>query len=256
MCETLERGGCRHCKDRALADAAAETARVAATAAAEKVAGEKAAVVKAAAEKAALHKAVSAEKAALHKAVSAEIAAAAEKQARRDTASQLDTWLREMCEIVDTQERTAILDLFVDPRYMVDSTPILFALEEEDMDAILASLSLGRRRLVKRAWLELRPPRRGGSRHTCARVRGAKTGSGLRGKIPSFTWGEAGLCIKDCAQSSEDAEEHGEGIACGEGAACSSRFGESCASAERVAGGELAPSSPVFLCARSNPCAT
>ena len=36
----------------------------------------------------------------------------------------------------------------------MNSTPKLFALDEEDLNTILASLSLGTRKLVKAAWLE------------------------------------------------------------------------------------------------------
>ena len=40
----------------------------------------------------------------------------------------------------------------------MNCTPKLFALDVEDMDTILACLPLGTRKLVKRAWLELRLP--------------------------------------------------------------------------------------------------
>ena len=68
-------------------------------AAAEKAAAEKAAAERAAAEKAAADK-----------------ASAAERQGRRDKASNLDAWLREYCEI-DDEELPEVLDAFVDPRY-------------------------------------------------------------------------------------------------------------------------------------------
>jgi hypothetical protein len=40
----------------------------------------------------------------------------------------------------------------------VTSRAKLFVLEEEDLDTILASLSLGTRRLIKRTWQAERPP--------------------------------------------------------------------------------------------------
>jgi hypothetical protein len=43
-------------------------------------------------------------------------------------------------------------------RYKVTSTAKLFVLHEEDIDTIMASLSLGTRRLIKRAWEVERPP--------------------------------------------------------------------------------------------------
>ena len=42
---------------------------------------------------------------------------AAEKAVRRAKASNLEAWLRDMCEIDDDEERMEILDAFVDPRY-------------------------------------------------------------------------------------------------------------------------------------------
>jgi hypothetical protein len=41
---------------------------------------------------------------------------AAEKKARREQASNLEAWLRDMCEI-DDDELPEVLDAFVDPRY-------------------------------------------------------------------------------------------------------------------------------------------
>jgi hypothetical protein len=40
----------------------------------------------------------------------------------------------------------------------VNTTAKLFALDAEDLDTILASLSLGTRKLIKRAWKVDRPP--------------------------------------------------------------------------------------------------
>ena len=79
---------------------------------------------------------------------------AAEKLGRRAIAKNLDEFLRDMCEIHD-EERKDVVDAFMDPRYMVNSTPKFFALDEKDLDTILASLSLGTRRLIKSAWLEM-----------------------------------------------------------------------------------------------------
>jgi len=79
---------------------------------------------------------------------------AAEKLGRREVATNLDGFLRDMCEIHD-QERRDVVDAFMDPRYMVSSTPKFFALGEKDLDTIVASLSLGTRRLIKSAWLEM-----------------------------------------------------------------------------------------------------
>ena len=84
-------------------------------------------------------------------------ASAAVKQGRRDKATNLDAWLRDFCGIDEEEERTEIVDAFMDPRCRVNSTPKLFALEEKDLDTIMASLSLGTLRLVKSAWLEERP---------------------------------------------------------------------------------------------------
>ena len=133
-------------------------------------AGATAAVAKAAAQKPAAEKAATDQDrtaefdAAVAKAVAkaqaeksaAETASAAEKQERRDEAEQLDECLREMCGLVNAKERIEVLDAFVDPRYRVDCTPKLFSLNAEDIDTILAPLSLGTRRLVKNAWNELR----------------------------------------------------------------------------------------------------
>jgi len=80
---------------------------------------------------------------------------AAEKQVRREKASNLEAWLRDMCEI-DDDELPEVLDAFVDPRYRVTSTPRLFSLDAEDLDTILAPLSLGTRKLIKNAWNEMR----------------------------------------------------------------------------------------------------
>jgi len=46
----------------------------------------------------------------------------------------------------------------VDPRYEVNSTAKLFALDEEDLDTILAAMSLGTRKLIKKVWQVDRPP--------------------------------------------------------------------------------------------------
>jgi len=82
---------------------------------------------------------------------------AAEKPVRRAKASNLEAWLRDMCEIDDAEERMEVLDAFVDPRYTVTSTPKLFSLEEKDIDTILAPLSLGTLRLIKNEmWNEMR----------------------------------------------------------------------------------------------------
>ena len=43
--------------------------------------------------------------------------AAAEAAVRRAKASNLEAWLRDMCEIDDDEERMEVLDAFVDPRY-------------------------------------------------------------------------------------------------------------------------------------------
>ena len=43
--------------------------------------------------------------------------AAAEAAVRRAKASNLEAWLRDMCEIDDDEERMEVLDVFVDPRY-------------------------------------------------------------------------------------------------------------------------------------------
>ena len=83
-------------------------------------------------------------------------ASAAEKQERREEAELLDEWLREMCGLFNAKDRTEVLDAFMDPRYRVDCPPKLFSLDAEDIDTILASLSLGTRKLVKNAWNELR----------------------------------------------------------------------------------------------------
>ena len=82
--------------------------------------------------------------------------AAAEAAVRRAKASNLEAWLRDMCEIDDDEERMEVLDAFVDPRYKVTSTPKLFSLDAEDIDTILAPLSLGTRKLIKNACNELR----------------------------------------------------------------------------------------------------
>ena len=44
---------------------------------------------------------------------------------RREKAAQLDEWLVDMCGIDDVQERTEVLDAFVDPRYAFTSQNIL-----------------------------------------------------------------------------------------------------------------------------------
>ena len=44
-------------------------------------------------------------------------AAAAEKKERREKASNLDGWLLDFCGIDDEEERTEVLDTFVEPRY-------------------------------------------------------------------------------------------------------------------------------------------
>jgi len=76
---------------------------------------------------------------------------------RREKAGKIHAWLLETCEIDDDEELTEILDVFVDPLYGVNSLARLFALEETDMDTILAPLSLSTRRLIHRAWLKERP---------------------------------------------------------------------------------------------------
>jgi hypothetical protein len=76
---------------------------------------------------------------------------------RREKAAKIHAWLRETCEIDDEEELTEILDVFVDPLYGVNSMARLFALEETDIDTILAPLSLSTRRLIHRAWLKERP---------------------------------------------------------------------------------------------------
>ena len=43
--------------------------------------------------------------------------AAADKQGRRDKATLLDAWLRDCCGIDEEEERTEVLDAFLDPRY-------------------------------------------------------------------------------------------------------------------------------------------
>ena len=166
-----DKDGCRHCKARAgwkdpaakaaedkahaadiaaaVAKALAEAPAMVAMAAAEKAAAEKTAAEEAAAVK------VEAEIAARNQAA-AKAASAAAKQMRRDKASNLEAWLCDMCEIDDDEEMMEVLDAFVDPRYRVTSTPKLFSLNAEDMDTILAPLSLGTRKLIKNAWNEMR----------------------------------------------------------------------------------------------------
>ena len=85
----------------------------------------------------------------------AEKDSAAEKKVRRENASNLEEWLRDMC-LIDDDELPEVLDAFVDPRYRVTSTPRLFSLDEEDIDTILAPLWLGTRKLIKNAWNEMR----------------------------------------------------------------------------------------------------
>ena len=45
----------------------------------------------------------------------------------------------------------------MDPRYKVNTTAKLFALDEQHIDTILESLSLGTRMLVKKSWQDERP---------------------------------------------------------------------------------------------------
>ena len=144
-----DQDGCRHCKVRAgwkdpAAKAAEDKARAAEIAAA---------VAKALAEAPSMVAMAAAEKA---DKAAAEKASAASKQVRRDKASNLEAWLLDMCEIDDDEERMEVLDAFVDPQYRVTSTPKLFSLDAEDMDTILAPLSLGTRKLIKNAWNEMR----------------------------------------------------------------------------------------------------
>ena len=86
-------------------------------------------------------------------------AAKAAADERRGEAAPIRAWLRETCEIDDEKELTAILDLFVDPRYGAKSLKRLFALEETDIDTILrqATVSVTTLRLVKKTWCEQRP---------------------------------------------------------------------------------------------------
>jgi len=86
----------------------------------------------------------------LREAVAAEKAAAA-------MATKLHTWLRDSCKIDNSKERDQILDAFVHPRHKVSSMERLVLLEESDLDTILASLPIGTRRLIKRAWATERP---------------------------------------------------------------------------------------------------
>ncbi|KAJ1479384.1 hypothetical protein T484DRAFT_1749164 [Baffinella frigidus] len=81
---------------------------------------------------------------------------AAVLQGRVLQATRLDEWLRDACDLDDVAERTEIVGLFMDPRYVVDSPAKLFALNARDIDTILAPIALGARRLVTRTsstWL-------------------------------------------------------------------------------------------------------
>ena len=42
---------------------------------------------------------------------------ATDTQGRRDKATLLDAWLRDCCGIDEEEERTEVLDAFLDPRY-------------------------------------------------------------------------------------------------------------------------------------------
>mmetsp|Transcript_3812 Transcript_3812/g.9126 ORF Transcript_3812/g.9126 Transcript_3812/m.9126 type:complete len:216 (-) Transcript_3812:437-1084(-) len=84
--------------------------------------------------------------------------AAVERQGRRDKATKLDAWLRDACEIDDDDERAEIVDCFVDPEHKVYNTAKVFVLDEEELDAIIASLVASTRKLIKREWRVKRPP--------------------------------------------------------------------------------------------------
>mmetsp|Transcript_30971 Transcript_30971/g.73594 ORF Transcript_30971/g.73594 Transcript_30971/m.73594 type:complete len:190 (+) Transcript_30971:188-757(+) len=105
----------------------------------------------AAAEKEAAASRAAAEKAAAAYAAAVADAEAAAEYAKTAGLRKLDAWLHETCTIDDKQRRTDIMDLFLDPRYEVNSTVKLFALEGQDIEEILAPLPLATRRLVTRA---------------------------------------------------------------------------------------------------------
>ena len=78
------------------------------------------------------------------------------EKGRLAKATQLDEWLRDACDLDDVEERTQIVLLFMDSRYVVHSTAKLFALDPADLTTILGPIKLGAHRLVTHTWCKWR----------------------------------------------------------------------------------------------------